>query len=94
MNNWIKGLVNNQNEDNKCFRWYLVRYLNLVDQNPTKIRSIDWEFPKKFDFKGVKVTFQKKVYEKNVRKITISVYDYENKKPFCIYASKQTSKAC
>ena len=30
LNNSIKRLINTQNEDNKCFRWCLVRYLNPV----------------------------------------------------------------
>ena len=42
----MKGLINIQNEDNECFRWCLVRYLNHVNENPAIIRNIDKEFAK------------------------------------------------
>ena len=32
-----KGLINIQNNDNKCFLWCHVRHLNLIDQNPRRI---------------------------------------------------------
>ena len=38
--NPIKGLINIQNKDNKCFRWYLVSYLRLVNINPVKLEKL------------------------------------------------------
>ena len=32
LRNPMKGLINIQNEDNECFRWCLIRYLNSVKQ--------------------------------------------------------------
>ena len=47
-----KGLINVQNiDDNKCFKWCLVRYLHLVDHKPRRITKIDKDFAKKLDFK-------------------------------------------
>ena len=34
LRNPMKGLINIQNEDNECFRWFLVQYLNPVNKNP------------------------------------------------------------
>ena len=40
-----KGLINIQNtNDNKCFKWCLVRYLNAADHNPIIIAKADKEF--------------------------------------------------
>ena len=43
-----KGLINIQNtNDNKCFKWCLVRYLNAADRNPIRIAKADKEFAEK-----------------------------------------------
>ena len=55
----MKGLINIQNEDNECFRWCLVRYLNPVNKNPVKILNVDKEFAKQLNFKGVKFPVHK-----------------------------------
>ena len=42
-----KGLINFQNiNDNECFKWSIVRYLNPVDRDPTRIPKADKELPK------------------------------------------------
>ena len=42
-----KGLINIQNtNDNECFKWCLVRYLNPADGNPVSITKSDKDFPK------------------------------------------------
>ena len=35
----MKGLINIQNEDNECFRWFLVQYLNPANKNPANSKS-------------------------------------------------------
>ena len=37
-------------DDNECFKWSLVRYLNPADHHPA-----DKDFAKKLDFKGIKL---------------------------------------
>ena len=50
-----KRLINIQNaDDNKCFRWYLVRYLNPGDDNPKRIKKADKDFAKRLDFTDIK----------------------------------------
>ena len=39
----IKGLINIQNNDNKCFLWCHVRYLNCSGKKLTRIPKIDKE---------------------------------------------------
>ena len=41
-------------DDNKCFKWNLVRYLNPADHYPAKITKADKDFAKKLDFKDIK----------------------------------------
>ena len=38
-----KGLINIQNDDNKCFLWCHIRHLNLIDKNPQGITKKDKE---------------------------------------------------
>ena len=75
-------MINVQNiDDNECFKWSLVRYLNLADDLPARITKSDKDFAKKLDFKDIK--FPVKVrdihkVEKN-NSVGISVFGYENK---------------
>ena len=37
----IKGLIDIQNiDDNECFKWCLLRYLNPADYNPRRIQKL------------------------------------------------------
>ena len=81
-----KGLINIQNiDDNECFKWCLVRYLNPTDRNPGRITEADKDFAKKLDFQDikVKVTSIHKIEKKNS---ISSVFGYENKEkhPVCV----------
>ena len=50
-----KVLINIQIiDDNECFKWYLVKYLNLADHNPKRIAKADKNFAKRLDFKDIK----------------------------------------
>ena len=50
-----KALINIQNtDDNECFKWCLVRYLNPANYHPTRITKADKDFAKRFDFKDIK----------------------------------------
>ena len=87
-----KGLINIQNiDDNECFKWCLVRYLNPADHHPARITKTGKDFAKKLNFKDIK--FPVKVKEihkiKNKNSIGISVFGYENKEKHPTYASKK-----
>ena len=48
-------MINIQNiDDNECFKWYFVRYLDPPDHNPARITKADKDFTKKLDFKDIK----------------------------------------
>ena len=49
-----------QNEDDQCFRWCFVRYLNHVDKNSAIIKNIDEEL----NFKDMKFSVKKNNYQK------------------------------
>ena len=50
-----KGLINIQNIDNnECFKWGLVSYLNPAGRNPARMTKADKEFAKKLDLKNIK----------------------------------------
>ena len=47
--------MNIQNMDNnKCFKWCLVKYLHPADHHPAGITKVDKIFLKKLGFKGIK----------------------------------------
>ena len=79
-----KRLINIQNiDDNECFKWYLIRYLNPADHNSWKITKADRDFPKSFDFKDinfpVKIREIYKIENKNSIGITVFGYKYKEK---------------
>ena len=80
-----KGLINIQNiDDNECFKWSIVRYLNPADRNPARVTKADKESTKKFDFKDIK--FPVKI--RGIHKVEgISVFGYENIEKHSIYVS-------
>ena len=41
LKNSRKGLINIQNDDNKCFLWCHVRQLDLIDKTPQRITKKD-----------------------------------------------------
>ena len=65
-----KGLMNGQNiDDNKCFTWSLVRYLNPVDHNPKRTTNAEKYFAKALDFKGIKFPAKFREIHKIVKRI-------------------------
>ena len=82
-----KGLINIQNDDNKCLLWCYVRHLNLIDKNPLKITKNDREFVNKLNYEGIVFTVSKKDYSKIElqNKIGINVFCYKNKVVYPVY---------
>ena len=77
-----KGLIVVQSiDDNECFKWCLIRYLNPVDHNPRRFTKADKDFAKRLDFKDIK--FPVKIIDihrmKRKNSINISIFGYENK---------------
>ena len=61
-----KGLINIQNtNDDECFKWCLIRYLNPADRNSAKITKAGQDFAKKPDFKETEFP----VKTRNIQKV-------------------------
>ena len=58
-----KGLVNIQNND-KCFLWFHIRHLNLVDKKPQRITEEDKKLLVNLIMKGLIFLFQRKIIVK------------------------------
>ena len=63
----MKGLVNIQNNDNKCFLWCNVRHLNLIDKNPQKITKKDKELVRKLDYERINFPYFKERLKCNIK---------------------------
>ena len=86
-------MINIQNiDDNECFKWCLVRYLNPANHHPARITKFDKDFAKKLDFEDIKFPIKiSDIYKigKKKNSIGISVFGYENKEKYPIYVSKK-----
>ena len=94
-----KELANIQNiDDNECFKWYLVRYLNPVDYQSARITKADKDFANRLDFKDIKFPVKVRkleIYTKLKKKknsIGISVSGFENKKNIQFIYKKNAAK--
>ena len=59
--NWIKnGLINIKNNDQKCFLWCHVRYINPVKEHPERITKIDRDFANNFNYDGIEFPVKEK----------------------------------
>ena len=73
-----KGLINLQNDDNKCFLWCHVRHLNPIENNPQRVKETDKALAKELDYTGVTfpVTIRDMSKIEKQNKININAYVY------------------
>ena len=50
LRNSSKGLINIKNNDNECFRWCHIRFLNPQRKDPQRIKKADKEYVKKLNY--------------------------------------------
>ena len=77
-----KGLINIQNiNDNECFKWSIVRYLNIADYNPRRTTKLKKIWLKKLDLKDIKFPVKIRDIHKIGKdsSIGIGIFGYENK---------------
>lgn len=89
--NSSKGLINMKNEDNECFRWCHIRYLNPQYKDPQRIKKSDKAYIERLDYAGIEfpvTTKQFNIIEKK-NNIRINVFGYEEKQPYPVYISKE-----
>ena len=91
LKNSRKGLINIQNDDNKCFLWCHIRHLNLIDKNPQRTTKKDKELASELNYERINFPVSKKDYCKiEVQdKICINVFHYEDKVVYPVYLSDQ-----
>ena len=79
-------MINIQNKNNECFRYYLFRFLNPAKKKQQKKKKKKKEFAKQLNFKQVKFPVYKKVYAKIEKQnnICINICGYEDETPYHI----------
>ena len=92
----MKGLINIQNNDNKCFLWCHVRYLNCKGKTLWRISGEAKEIGKSLNYSGIIFSVSKRDYGKIsiINKININVFSFENKNVFPVYLSDQSFDDC
>ena len=66
-----KGLIVVQSiDDNECFKWCLIIYLNPVDHNPRRFTKADKDFAKRLDFKDIKFPVKIRDITKSKKRIS------------------------
>ena len=91
LKNSRKGLINIQNDDNKCFLWCHVKHSNLIDKNPQRMTKKDKELFSKLNYERINFPVSKKDYCKIEvqNKIFFNAFCYENKVLYLVYLSDQ-----
>ena len=94
LRNSMKGLINIKNNDNECFRWCHIRFLNPQDSHSELIKRSDKHYLEKLDYSGIEFPIKINQYNKieKQNEININVFGYENKQPYPIYVSKEKYK--
>ena len=88
----VKGLINIQNDANKCFLWCHVRHLNCKSKNLFRITKKDKEISKSLNYDGIEFPVSKKDYFEIevMNKININVFSCEDKIISPVYLSDQS----
>ena len=86
-----RGLINLQNEDNECFRWCHIRYLNPQEKDPQRIKRTDKTFICQLDYSSIEFPVTVKQINKIEKQnnICINLFGFEEKQIFPIYISKE-----
>ena len=97
LQNSAKGLINIKNDDNECFRWCHVRFLNPILKNQKRINKSDKDYIKNLNYNNIEFPVTNKHYNKieKQNEININVFGYEKKKQaYPIYISKEKYNNC
>ena len=86
-----RGIINIKKNDQKCFLWCHVRYINPVTLHPQRITREDKKLANNLNYDGIKFSVWENDFSYTEKKnnICISVFYYENKLTFPIYVSDQ-----
>ena len=92
LKNSMKGLINIQNNNKKCFLWCYVRHLNCEGVKLSRITKEDRIIAENLSYDGIKFPVSKKDYSKIevMNKVNINVFSYEDKMVYPVYLSDQS----
>ena len=92
-NNSMKALVNFKNEDDECFNWCHVRFINPQNKNSERIKKEDKKIASTLDYQGINFPMKVGDYEIVEEKfnINVNVFGYENK-VFPLYVSNKSNE--
>ena len=85
-------MINIQNNyNNECFKWSLVRYLYSEDHHPARITKADKDFARVLYLKDIRFPVKiRDIYKiEKTNSIAVSVFGYENKEKYPIHVSKK-----
>ena len=85
-------MINIQNNyNNECFKWSLVRYLYPEDHHPARITKAYKDFARVLYLIDIRFPVKIREYLQNWKNefYCISVFGYENKEKYPIYVSKK-----
>ena len=80
-----KAIINIQNEDNEHFKWCVTRALKMKNKNNERIDKKLVEKSKEFNWERIEFPVklnQIEKFENNNADISVSVFGFENKKPY------------
>ena len=91
LKNPMKGLINIKNNENKCFLWCHIRYLNLVKTRLEGITTEDKNMINDLNYEGIKIPVSKNDYCRTERQnnICINVFCCENGLTYPVYVLDQ-----
>ena len=89
----MKGLINFKNEDDECFKWCHVRFINPQNKNSERIKKEDKRIASTLDYRGINFPVKAGHYEIVEEKfnINVNVFGYENK-VFPLYVSNKSNE--
>ena len=91
LQNSSKGLINVKNDDDECFRWCHIRFLNPQNTNPQRINRVDKLMINELNYDGIAFPVTQKQYNniETQNNIRINGFGYEKGQPFPIHISKE-----
>ena len=93
LKNSNKSFINIKNNDNKCFLWYHVRHLNLIEKYPERIKKEDKKLANNHNYEGIEFPISKIDYcgDEKQNNIHINGFCHENG---IIYISSEKFSDC
>ena len=93
LRNYTKGLVNMKNDDNECFRWCHIRYLNPQEDHPCRIKKSDKRMVEELNYQGTEFPISVKDHTKIKvqNSLNVNIFGFEDKQFYPIYVSKQNN---